>query len=190
MPLNFEIQAAGPVSSAFVERGIVTFEAAASFVQLLPYRRNRDKDDLLSLFKDGCGTCSTKHALLKQLAVELGIEGLQLVLGLFKMNGRNTPEVASTLGRHGLAYIPEAHCYLKYEGQRLDFTKPNSSPADFVNDLLVEIELLPNQINGFKIDFHKKYLSEWLLENTELDLTLEALWAIREQCIMDLANAN
>ena len=33
------------------------------------------------------------------------------------MNKKNTPEISVTLQKNQLEYIPEAHCYLKFEDQ-------------------------------------------------------------------------
>ncbi|KAA5536682.1 hypothetical protein F0919_03145 [Taibaiella lutea] len=185
--IDFEIHAAGAISGTCINRGLHTFSAAARFIKALPYGRNADKLNLSTVFTDNCGTCSTKHALLKLLATENGFKDLQLTMGLFRMNGRNTPKVATRLLQNGLEYIPEAHCYLKYGNEIMDFTKYNASPADFVNDLMEEVAITPAQITDFKVDYHKNYLKQWLTENAAVNLTLEQLWKIREACIQDLS---
>jgi hypothetical protein len=184
--LNFTIQSNGLISREFILRNIFTFNQAAKFVSHLSYGRNKNKNDLITIFFDNCGTCSTKHALLKQLAIENDFEGLKLLLGLFKMNGRNTPAVTETLARNKLEFIPEAHNYLKFDTIILDFTKASSMPSDFMNDLIQEIEILPCQISGYKIEYHKRYLKGWLAENTQIDLSLDEIWKIREECIKDI----
>jgi len=75
----------------------VTFKSATDFVANLNYGRNVNKDDLKTLFDDNCGTCSTKHALLKTLADENGFNEIKLVIGIFKMNSENTNEISETL---------------------------------------------------------------------------------------------
>jgi|ERR1700741_1597679 len=184
---DFRIRSTGKISEGFIKKDILSFKEAADWVRSLPYGRNADKNDLTTVFSDGCGTCSTKHALLKQLAIENDFEGLQLVIGLFKMNGNNTPEAAAALARHGLSYIPEAHNYLKYNDAILDYTKPTFDPAGFVNDIIKEIEIMPDQIADFKVTFHKDYLNGWLGSNPGIKLTLSELWSVREECIRDLA---
>lgn len=139
------------------------------------------------MFTDGCGTCSTKHALLKTLAVEQSIHAMTLCLGLFKMNGLNTPPIARTLATYQLDYLPEAHNYLRWGETRLDYTNAHSSPADFENDLIVEMSILPSQITDFKVQLHKDFLKQWLLDNPDIHWSLDELWAIRERCIADLS---
>lgn len=183
---DFEVKPKGKISEAFLKNGILTFRQATKFIQNLPYGRNSNKNDLASLFTDNCGTCSTKHAILKQLADENNFTHIILICGLFRMSSQNTPEISSTLNKHGLVFIPEAHNYLKYKNQILDFTKPDADAIDFIDDLIEEIEILPHQITDFKVTYHKKYLEKWLENNINIKLSLTDLWTIREQCISDL----
>lgn len=183
---DFEIKPCGDVATAFLQQGIFTFRDAALFVKNLPYGRNSNKDDLTTVFSDGKGTCSTKHALLKLLADECGYPEIRLMLGIFRMNADNTPAVAATLAKHGLSYIPEAHNYLKYQDRIYDLTMPGR-PLRFENELLQESEMQPSAIGAAKVELHRKYLSEWLNNNKHIAFTPDALWAIREQCIRDLS---
>lgn len=185
---DFDIKSTERISKEFVERNILTFNQAVLFVRQLTYGRNEDKNNLASVFADNCGTCSTKHALLKRLADENNFEKVKLIVGLFKMNEKNTPEISATLLQNKLEYIPEAHCYLKFEDQILDLTKINSKPTDFLDDLIEEIEITPEQITDYKVHYHKNYLITWLDNNKQINLSLNDIWKIREQCIQDLAN--
>lgn len=187
MNYNFEINSNSKISQLFLKNDCFDFLSASEFVRNLPYRRNLDKDNLATVFTDNCGTCSTKHALLKTLADENNKLNFKLILGIFRMNADNTPKIKSVLHTHNLEYIPEAHNYLKFQNQILDFTKKNSSENDFVNDLLEETEIEPHQINQFKIDFHRNYLKNWLAENPNIKYSLEELWQIREECIKALS---
>ncbi len=185
---DFEIISKGQISKEFIDRNILTFKQASTFVRQLAYGRNADKNNLASVFNDRCGTCSTKHALLKRLADENNFEKVKLIVGLFKMNKKNTPEISATLQKSQLEYIPEAHCYLKFEDQILDLTKINSKPTDFLDDLIEEIEISPEQITDYKVNYHKNYLVTWLDKNKQINLSLKDIWKIREQCIQDLAD--
>lgn len=187
MNYNFDIVSNQKISKLFKQNHCFDFLSASGFVRNLPYRRNLDKDNLATVFTDNCGTCSTKHAILKTLAEENNQSDFKLILGIFRMNGKNTPKIKSVLDNHNLMYIPEAHNYLKFKNQILDSTKKNSSENDFINDLLEEIEIEPHQINQFKIEFHRNYLKNWLNENPEIPYPLEELWKIREECIKALS---
>lgn len=185
---DFDIKSMGQISKEFTDRNIVTFNQASLFIRQLAYGRNADKNNLATVFTDNCGTCSTKHALLKRLADENEFEKVKLIVGLFKMNKKNTPQVSSTLEKYNLEYIPEAHCYLKYEDKIIDLTKLNSIPTDFLDELIEEIEILPEQITDFKVNYHKNYLASWLDNNKQINLSLNDLWKIREECIQQLSD--
>ena len=75
---------------------------------------------------------------------------------------------------------------MKYKNLIFDFTKIGSKPSDFENELLEEIEILPSQITSFKVEYHKKYLENWLFENKQIQLNIDELWKIREECIQNL----
>ncbi len=185
--LNAEIQPNGPVSEACIRLHLYTFGQAAAYVRQLPYGRNADKNSILCVFTDNCGTCSTKHALLKRLADENQIDDCKLMLGMFHMNKNNSPQIAATLALHHLESIPEAHCYLKYKGQRIDFTKVNFNPLAAAGDLIEEIEIAPEQITDFKNNYHQNHLKTWLHGQPHIQLSFAALWKVREQCIQDLS---
>jgi phosphoglycolate phosphatase-like HAD superfamily hydrolase len=184
--LNFNISSTKAISKTFTENQVFNFQQAIEYIRNLRYGRNVNKSDLTTLFADGCGTCSTKHALLKQLAIENNAGEVKLIVGIFKMNEINTPEVSNTLKQYGLQYIPEAHCYLRINDTIIDATKLNSSPNDFIHDLICEVEIVPTQIETYKVNYHQEYLNNWLHENIHIKYTLSEIWTIREQCIRDL----
>lgn len=185
--MNFSIENNGIVSSRFITQKITDFNSACQFVAALPYKRNLDKNDLLCLFTDQGGTCSTKHATLRRLAIENEQHHVKLILGIFKMDSEYSPLITRTLDLHQLSYIPEAHNYLLIDGTYFDFTSPNASYSKFEQKLLIEKEIEFDQITNFKIAYHKSYLEKWILDEGS-KLTLDEIWEIREKCISDLQN--
>lgn len=188
LPIGFDITSDGPVSWMFREQGLLTFADAAQYVRMLPYGRNADKQDVLAVLKERMGTCSTKHALLYRLARENGAERIELVMGMYRMHGGNTRGVAEVLAASGLAYVPEAHCYLSVGAVRMDMTRRGAQPKDFEQDLLEEVVILPEQIGQYKVDYHRAYLTKWLGDQKQLAYDADELWAIREQCIAALSH--
>lgn len=179
---DFEIASAEKISLLFVERNIYTFSEAAQFIKSLPYKRNLDKNDISCVLTDNHGTCSTKHALLKQLANENKQYNFKLIMGIFRMNRRNTPVIAPILDRYQLEYIPEAHIYLKYQDLILDYTRMNFTPLDFLSDLLEEKEITPGEVADFKMGYHKGFIAKWQ-KKEPIDYSPQHLWNIREECI-------
>lgn len=184
---DFELNAPLPVSQAFRSRGITTFREAAIFIKCLPYGRNADKTDLLTVLPEQRGTCSTKHALLKLLADEHNRPEVRLMTGLYKMTAQNTPGVANVLATHQLSYIPEAHNYLRYEHLIIDCTSTASASSDFYAQLIEETEIRPDQVGAYKVSYHQRYLDKWLKDNPDIGYTAGELWRIREQCIYSLS---
>lgn len=165
---------------------IHTWNELLTVVQQLPYGRNKNREDFSLVIKEQKGTCSSKHALLKKIADLNKIQGVKLVIGMFKMNGLNTPKIGNLLDGSGLEYIPEAHCYLKVHNQRIDITATDSEIEQLIDDVLFETEIEPEQVNEFKVEYHKAYLKKWLNEQG-IQMSLETLWGIREQCIASLS---
>lgn len=186
MALNFQIIPGGDISNRFLNLALHDFTAASAFVKNLPYRRNSDKNDLLCVLKDAGGTCSTKHAILKRLAEENSMRDLKLMLGIFMMNGQNTPKIVTVLDKHQLNQMPEAHNYIRENDEILDFTSRNSTPEDFISYVVKEIEIEPDQITDFKINYHQNFLHQYLKENSGIPYSPPELWRIREECIAAL----
>lgn len=184
---DFHIRSDKEISAAFLGRNISTFNEAADYICKLPYRRNADKNKLVTVFADGCGTCGTKHALLKQLADENGIDGFRLIMGVYKMSAANTKPVAGILAQHQLEYVPEAHNYLRFHGQVLDYTKPGFSVVNFLHDVMEETEITPGQISDFKVAYHKDFIRRWIDGQPGFPYTTEETWAIKESCIHALS---
>lgn len=184
---NFDIQSSSTISQNFTSRQVNTFVDACNYIRQLPYKRNSNKNDLSSVFVDQYGTCSTKHALLRQLAAENKAGNVKLILGVFKMSKQNTPQISATLDKYGLTCILEAHNYLSVDNEIIDCTKTGFGVDNFVTDLIAEVEIESNQITDFKVNYHKQILQKWLSENPQINLSFNQLWSIREQCIEDLA---
>lgn len=181
------LQEMGPVSTAFIGRGITDFQAAGRSLQELPYGRTGDRADFQAVLREGKGTCSTKHALLAALAHEQGLP-VTLTLGIYAMHERNTPGVGSVLTRHGLASLPEAHCYLTYAGRRVDITRSGAEPTEPITQLLHEEPITPEQIGAYKVILHRQYIKAWVNINANevRGRSVEEMWRIREECIAAL----
>lgn len=178
------LQPAGDVTHAFVNLGAHDYREAARYIHQLPYRRNSDPIAPLIVIQEGRGTCSTKHALLCRLALEQNLH-VALIVGVYQMNERNTPGVGAVLQRYSLGSIPEAHCYLRAFGKRIDVTR-EVFPSEPIVEFIHEEEIAPDQIGAHKRDLHRSFLCHWMAQEA-LAVTLEDLWSIREQCIAALS---
>nr|WP_321235537.1 hypothetical protein [uncultured Psychroserpens sp.] len=175
-----------PLSKVCIARGHSDFKSVFNYIKHLPYGRTTNRSDYTLVLKEEKGTCSTKHAFLKAIAIENGFEDLKLYLGVFKMNADNTPKIASILETHQLTYIPEAHCYLKHDNLILDITFGSTNDITFIDTILHEEIIRPNQIGTYKVELHQAYLKSWI-KSEKLSISFEKLWAIREACILAIS---
>jgi len=174
------------ITKTILENGINNWNDLTKQVQNLPYGRNSGRSDFSLVIKENKGTCSSKHALLKKIADLNNIKNVSLILCIYKMTEYNTPKIGHVLTDNSLECIPEAHCYLKLNGNRIDFTGQNAEIAKIEKDILTEMEIQPEQVVDFKIDFHKDFLRQWL-KVSGLKITFDEIWEIREKCIANLA---
>jgi len=179
-----QLRGSGPTTSAFIERGVSSFRDAARFVAALPYGRNSNRSDQLMVLLENKGTCSTKHALLARLAQEQNLP-IALCIGIYEMDGLNTPGVGAVLRTNELTAIPEAHCYLKYGPQRIDLTWARGDPRrQPIEKLLDEVEISAEQAGAHKAHFHQQFIRNWMkAASLPCAFTFEELWAVREACI-------
>ena len=111
-----------------------------------------------------------------------------LYAGIFRMSAGTTPAVAEVLAAHGLESLPEAHCYLRYQGTVLDYTAPGWEEARIAEELIKEIALDPADTADLKIQTHKRFISAWLEANPGINFSAEEVWTIRERCIEALSH--
>jgi len=162
------------------------FETLIEKVKNIPYGRNANRYDFSLVLSENIGTCSSKHAFLKDFADNNGIENVKLYIGIFKMNEANTPKLGNLLSNNNIEYIPEAHCYLKINQVPVDVTTVDSFYDKIKQDIIEEIEISPNQVSDFKVEYHKAFLKKWINETNQNNI-FEEIWDIREQCILKLS---
>lgn len=162
------------------------FERLIEKVKQIPYCRNTNRTDFSLVISENKGTCSSKHAFLKDYADKNNISNVKLFIGIFKMNQINTPKITSILQENKIDYIPEAHCYLKINKIPLDATTIDSFYDKIKYDIIEEIEIEPYQVSEFKVKYHQEYLKKWI-QKTNQAKTFNEIWKIRELCIQKLS---
>ena len=165
--------------------GIETWNQLTNFIKALPYGRNKNRSDLGLVLSEKKGTCSSKHALLKSIADFNNVPNINLIIGIYRMTESNTPKIGTELTENSIKFIPEAHCYLKINGNRFDLTTKESEFDKIKKDILQEKEIEPNQVSKFKVDYHKDFVKNWLKE-TNSKFAFNEIWRIREKCIENL----
>ncbi len=180
-----QLAASGEASAQFLALGIDDYREASLFTNQLSYGRNADRANFRLVLPERRGTCSTKHALLAALAIEQRLP-IHLTLGIYEMSERNTPGIGAVLSKHGLAFVPEAHCYLIYNGTRIDVTRDAVIAAEPIARFLHEETIAPEQIGDYKVAMHQAWMREWVAREMP-NRNWEQVWKIREACIAALS---
>lgn len=190
-PFDFTLEPVGPVSQAFLAEGIPSFADACARIARATYRRVSNPVNPLAVLQEGCGTCSSKHILLKRLADEQGKgERVKLMLGIFFWGPAFSPRLEPVLAGSGFPVLPEAHCYLRIDGCIVDLTSDAWGPPRFVETLAEEIEIdSMDSAMAMKRDRHRSWMANWLArEHPEADF--EMVWGLREACVHALSSHN
>jgi len=138
------IENKGIVSQTFIRLGIKTFWGACDYVHALPYGYNSNREDVLILFKEGFGSCSTKHAVIATLAEELGIPIVKII-GIYAMNEELVAGTQAIIDTYQLPFVPMHHCFLAYESFRVDLTEGNNNGKNrSIEDFLFIEKAMPN----------------------------------------------
>jgi len=114
----------GIISAKFLSLGIKSLIEACRYVQELPYGYNTDRDDLMILFKEKKGTCTTKHAVIASLAHELNLS-IEKSIGIYAMTEKIVTGTHKILRKYNLPYVPMIHCFLVYGEYRVDLSEGN-----------------------------------------------------------------
>jgi hypothetical protein len=180
--MDIQLTSNDPLTIDMVESGVVSWEDLIRCVRTFHYGRNANRADFSLVWYERKGSCSSKHAFLKMVADLNAIPKVELILCMYKMNGNNTAKVGTVLETFHLDYLPEAHCYLRFEGENIDVTTMSSSLEKIKYDVIEEQMISPGQVVEFKVDYHRDFMKKWAIENHP-GRTFEELWEIRERCI-------
>lgn len=181
--INFTIESEGKFSSLFRELEINSFHEACKFVQALKYGRISDRSDFSFVLSEQKGTCSSKHALLTELALENGMDELELICGIYLMNAETNPKIAPILEKYNLLQIPECHVYFRYKNERFDFTGLGFDIKKVEPFIVREQRMEPKQSIEWKVKIHQNYIESWLKRKSDISYDFEQIWAIREEII-------
>jgi hypothetical protein len=187
---NAAIKAAGPVSGKFLSLGINGFIDACRYVHELPYGYNSDRDDLMILFKEKLGSCTTKHAVIATLAEESGLP-IKKAIGIYAMTEEIVTGAGKILGSFGLPYVPMLHCFLVYGDHRVDLTEGNDNGKKrSLEEFLYTKKVNPNISGKDEYLLYRKALSDYILIKSELKgIDLKNILKAREEGL-DLLKAN
>jgi len=185
MRIDYKLKSKDKLTELAKSNGIETWNELTVFVRNLPYGRNKNRTDFGLVLSEKKGTCSSKHALLKSIADLNDVPNVDLIIGIYKMTELNTPKIGTELTDNSIEFVPEAHCYLKINGNRTDLTSAESEFKKIEKDIIQEKIIKPSEVGGFKVNYHKRFIENWLRE-TNSKLKFDRIWEVREKCIENL----
>jgi hypothetical protein len=124
---NADLKHGKVFSGPFLEMGITDFHGACRWLQSgIPYGSNSEKHSLQTLFRDRCGTCTTKHGVAAALAAELGLRVSKYIV-FYRLDGSIRPGAEEILTQAGLEFVPASHCVLMEKSLLVDLTWGNQT---------------------------------------------------------------
>jgi hypothetical protein len=166
---NTLIQRKGMISEKFISLGIKTFWDACTYVHEVAYGYNSTTEDILILFKEGYGSCTTKHAVIATLAQELAIPVYKMV-GVYAMTEELVTGTNRILEEYHLPYLPMIHCFLAYDSFRVDMTEGNDNGKNHsIEEFLFTEKVTPNISEKDEYLLYKSALKNQIMNRKEMD---------------------
>lgn len=178
-----------PIGQIFTGLDVGTFHKACRWVHQLPYGYNSDRDDLMILFKEKMGSCTTKHAVIATLAAELELP-VHKNVGIYAMTEALVTGTQKILARFGLPYIPMIHCFLDCQGHRVDLSEGNRNGKNGPIDHFLFTAEVAAAISA-KDEYHlyRQALKEHVLVRPELEeIDMKTILKAREEGLAVLKN--
>jgi hypothetical protein len=159
----------GELSNKFLDLGISTFREACNYVHDIDYGYNTNFEDKMIFFKEKKGTCTTKHAVIADLAQELKIPLFKHVC-IYKLTEEITTGVKNILQQYEIPYVPMVHCFLVYENYRFDLTEGNRNGKKTpINECIHSERVDPFISRKDEYLLFKKVLKEKILTSKEME---------------------
>jgi hypothetical protein len=160
---------AGIVSREFLHRGVASFVGACRYVYRMPYGYNSDRDDLMILFKEAKGSCTTKHSVIGTLAQELDLP-VNKTIAIYAMTEAIVTGTDRILEKYGLPYVPMIHCFLAYDRYRVDLTEGNHNGKNQpIGEFLHTQQVVSNISGKEEYLIYRKTLTDSILAREELN---------------------
>jgi len=172
----------GPIGRVFKGLDIGTFHEACRWVHQLPYGYNSDRADLMILFKEKMGSCTTKHAVIATLAFELNLP-IRKHVGIYAMTEALVTGTQEILGRFGLPYVPMIHCFLSYQDHCVDLSEGNDNGKNGpIDQFLFTAEVAATITAKDEYRLYRRALKDNVLCRPELEGTaMKTLLKAREE---------
>ena len=159
---DIQITSAGVVSDKFLSLGITTFIDACRKFRDFPYGYNSSKDDLMIVFKENMGTCTTKHSVIATLAEELDLPVTKTIC-IYAMNEEIVTGTNAILEKYQLPYVPMVHCFLEYQRFKVDLTEDNNNGKNrSIEEFLYTEKVNKTNLPNYRSKHHRDYKEDFV----------------------------
>lgn len=174
----------GEYSQKFSELGVSSFRDACLFVHNLEYGYNSDPDNKWILFKEMKGSCTTKHAVIATLALELGIP-LHKHVGVYKFTEDICVGASKITEKYSLPYIPMVHCFLVYKSYKFDLTEGNfNGKKTSIEEFIHDEEVIPFITRTDEYNLYRTIVDKFVLTSREMKgIKIHTILKGREEAI-------
>ena len=78
---------------------------------------------------------------------------------------------------------------LNFEDKSIDITRFGAEPTEPISQFMHEETIDPQQIEDYKVRFHREIMKQWFNNNVDIvqRLHFDDVWRIREECIAALS---
>jgi hypothetical protein len=165
---NSSLSSKSYYSEKFRSLGLNTFHDACHYVHELPYGYNSTREDGLIIFKEGYGSCTTKHGVIAALAEELNFPVYKMI-GIYGMTEELVTGTKNILEKYHLPYIPMVHCFLSYDSHYVDLTLGNATGKNHpIDEFLIIKKVSPMISEKEEYILYKRSLENQILQRKEM----------------------
>ena len=136
------------------------------------------------LFREGKGSCTTKHAVIATLAEDLALPIVKNI-GIYGMTEDIVTGTKDILNTFNLPYVPMLHCFLVYGDYRVDLTQGNLNGKNRpIDEFLHTEKVIPNISAKDEYLLYRNALKGRILLREELrDVDIKRILQAREEGI-------
>lgn len=180
-----QITSAGVVSDKFLSLGVKTVVDACRYLHELPYGYNSSKDDIMIVFKEKMGTCTTKHSVIATLAEELDLPVTKTIC-IYAMIEEIVTGTNFILEKYNLPYVPMVHCFLEYDRFKVDLTEGNNNGKNrSIEEFLYTEKVKPHISQKEEYLLYRKALDHHILTRDEMKgIDMKTVLHAREEGIV------
>lgn len=173
-----------PIAARFRDRGITMFREACCWVRDLPYGASSGAPHPDVVFDELRGTCQSKHSVIAALAREIGV-AVDKYLGVYRLDESIVEHAGAVLAAHGLVYVPQLHCLLKYDCRFFDLTAGNGHGKKHdLTDMDAYFQVDPFVPGAIERDIYALAVRYYQLSDAVLALkSADELRQIARQCV-------